>query len=93
MAIFEAEVAPILAEAGFAVTVLRTTHHRHAAELAAAFDLSAADALLIVSGDGLLSEARAVFFLLSALLFHSPAKVLADKMPADLFLPGRHGRS
>lgn len=52
------QVSPLLEEAGCRPSVVLTTHCGHAAELAAAIDLSSTDALLIVSGDGLLSEAR-----------------------------------
>ena len=51
-----AQVLPLLKLAGVSATVTLTTHRGHATEVAASLDLSAFDAILVVSGDGLLSE-------------------------------------
>ena len=50
------QVLPLLKLAGVSVAVTLTKHRGHATEVAASLDLSALDALLVVSGDGLLSE-------------------------------------
>ncbi len=48
---------PLLTAAGANVALTLTEHHGHATEAAAALDLEGLDALLVVSGDGLLHEA------------------------------------
>jgi sphingosine kinase len=54
-----AQVLPLLQMAGVQVTLTLTERRGHATEAAARLDLASVDALLVVSGDGLLSEVYA----------------------------------
>ncbi len=50
------QVEPLLAIARVRATVVHTEHRGHAAEVAAGLDVQDFDAVMVVSGDGLLSE-------------------------------------
>ncbi len=57
MVCVHAQVLPLLELAGAQVTLTLTERRGHATEVAARLDLASFDALLVVSGDGLLCEA------------------------------------
>jgi len=50
------QILPLLQLAGVSVALTLTQHRGHATEVAARLDLSGLDAILVVSGDGLMSE-------------------------------------
>lgn len=75
-------MAPLLKEAGCAVSVLLTERQGHASELARGLDLSAADAALIVSGDGLLSEVH------NGLRAHPAGAAAAFRLPLGVIPAG-----
>jgi hypothetical protein len=54
--LYDTDVAPLLASAGSSAQVVETTHAGHAAEVVGAADLSALRGVVVVSGDGLVSE-------------------------------------
>ena len=55
-ALYEGSVAPVFVAAGVATEVVRTTHAGHALSVVAAADLSLYSGIVVVSGDGLVSE-------------------------------------
>ena len=55
-ALYEGFVAPLFVAAGVATEVVRTTHAGHASSVVAAADLSLYSGIVVVSGDGLVSE-------------------------------------
>ncbi len=55
-ALYEGFVAPLFAAAGVATEVVRTTHAGHASSVVAAADLRLYSGIVVVSGDGLVSE-------------------------------------
>ncbi|KAG7092503.1 hypothetical protein E1B28_008854 [Marasmius oreades] len=72
VSVFTKTVEPILRAAGCTLDVVYTTHHGHATEIASKLPLDAFDALLTVSGDGLIHE------VLNGLAQHSePRKALS----------------
>ncbi|KAJ7564165.1 hypothetical protein O6H91_02G005600 [Diphasiastrum complanatum] len=55
--VFYGKAEPVLKLAGFKMTVVETTHARHAQELAATVDLSTCpDGIICVGGDGIINE-------------------------------------
>ena len=55
-ALYDGSVAPLFVAAGVATEVVRTTHAGHAASIVTAADLSLYSGIVVVSGDGLVSE-------------------------------------
>ena len=58
--IYERQVAPVLAAAGLAVSVVETVRRGHAGKLAAALNLRQCDTLVLVGGDGTVFDALQV---------------------------------
>ncbi|EIN07333.1 hypothetical protein PUNSTDRAFT_144839 [Punctularia strigosozonata HHB-11173 SS5] len=75
VAIYNKKVAPIFAAAQSTVDLTHTTHAKHAVSLAQSLPLDTFDALVAVSGDGLLHEC------INGLATHSVSPARALKIP------------
>ncbi|KAF9265425.1 hypothetical protein L218DRAFT_1019822 [Marasmius fiardii PR-910] len=76
--VFKKTVEPILRAANCTLDVVYTTHQGHGVEIASKLPLDAFDALLIVSGDGLIHE------VLNGLARHSEARKALSKPVAPI---------
>ncbi|KAL0071372.1 sphinganine kinase lcb4 [Marasmius tenuissimus] len=56
VSLFKTKVEPVLRAAGCSLDIVETTHNGHASEIASELDLDSFDAVLTVSGDGLVHE-------------------------------------